>query len=212
MNRRPEKKDPPGDNGEGEYGEDIPDGGSGGPNIDEQTATVNQYVSNLFNTLNNKISNIKDHCTFSIGNVLEGTKSIIILHKQDIYDKTTNIECKVKLGLDEGQMRIVVAHECLHLVLLEISRNAGSPSVLSNENKELYELIKDFNINQGHHEYMATHIDEFKQLLREAFPGESNEYYEYGVWGGGLIYTNAFYDLSNDTKCNILNYLQNNGI
>ena len=44
----------------------------------------------------------------------------------------------------------------------------------------------------GHHEYMGSHVDKMEERLRSAFPGQSEDFYKYGKWGGGATSSDAF--------------------
>jgi len=41
--------------------------------------------------------------------------------------------------------------------------------------------------NLGHHMYMGGHVDELEQLLRNAFPGQDEDFYNYGEVGRRCI-------------------------
>ena len=41
-------------------------------------------------------------------------------------------------------------------------------------------------INDGHHEYMGSHVDKMEERLQSAFPGQSEDFYKYGKWGEEL--------------------------
>lgn len=38
-------------------------------------------------------------------------------------------------------------------------------------------------MNEGHHEYMGKHTDIMEGILKDAFPGESDDFYNYGEMG-----------------------------
>lgn len=41
-------------------------------------------------------------------------------------------------------------------------------------------------INDGHHEYIGSHVDKMEERLQSAFPGQSEDFYKYGKWGEEL--------------------------
>lgn len=47
--------------------------------------------------------------------------------------------------------------------------------------------LSEGEVNAGHHLYMGGHADEMEQLLRDAFPGQSEDFYNYGKWAGGAM-------------------------
>ena len=64
-----------------------------------------------------------------------------------------------------------------HVILLEKSRKAGNVTEFEKNNKELYDAITNKNnLNEEEHEY----IDIMESLLREVFPGEPDDFYNYG--------------------------------
>lgn len=137
----------------------------------------------------------------------------------DILYGNSSITLTLSSSLTEIQQMIVLAHEYMHLMLLEISRNAGSPNAFYYKNSELYndivhskEATDVGKINDGHHQYMGGHIEEVEDLLREAFPGKEQDFYEYGKWGGGATESDEFKDLNNEEKRDIINYLKKNGL
>lgn len=64
------------------------------------------------------------------------------------------------------------------------------------------------NLNEGHHEYMGGHTDIMEKLLREAFPGESDDFYNCGKWAGGATNSNTFLNLPKEEQKAVLNYLR----
>lgn len=93
--------------------------------------------------------------------------------------------------------------------LIDISRGAGGQSQLSVINQELA-LCLGMGINEGHHKYSSRYMNEYEALLRDLFPGESEDFYRYGKWGGGLTETEAFNNLSNAERKAIQRYLIKN--
>ena len=62
------------------------------------------------------------------------------------------------------------------------------------------------------HFYMGQHIEEMEQLLRDAFPGPDDDFYECGKWGGGALNSDAFEELSEEEQNAITNYLSSVGL
>ena len=109
----------------------------------------------------------------------------------------------------------------MHLKILQISQDAGSPSELGRSNPELYGIINMFYankennlywLNDAHHFYMGQHVEEMEQLLREAFPGMDDDFYEYGKWGGGAFNSDKFDQLPFELQKEITDYLSNIGL
>jgi hypothetical protein len=67
-------------------------------------------------------------------------------------------------------------------------------------------------LNDGHHWYWGNNIDEFEEMLRGAFPNQSEDFYEYGKWGGGFYNSPAFDALPQEDKDAIFDYLEDNGL
>lgn len=122
-----------------------------------------------------------------------------------------NIESVITVnsGLTDTQRQLVMAHEYVHIILLEESRLAGNATNFEKNNKELYDAIMNKNnLNEGHHEYMGGHTDIMEKLLREAFPGESDDFYNCGKWAGGATNSNTFLNLPKEEQKAVLNYLR----
>lgn len=184
------------------------------PEVSPEQERINNIVSTLESKISSTIENIKDKVTFTIGTPNQNTLTSSTMTMNDVFDKTTDLTFYIQPGLDETQQKLVLAHEYMHLQLLEISRNAGSPGALGRENPELMTAINTNgqDVNAGHHEYMGSHVDELETMLREAFPGESDEFYEYGKWGGGAFDSSAYYDLSSSERNEINKYLKSMGL
>ena len=55
---------------------------------------------------------------------------------------------------------------------------------------------------------MGNNIEIVEQLLRNTFPGESNDFYRYGRWTGGAFNSDAFDNLSETERNAIRKYLK----
>lgn len=107
---------------------------------------------------------------------------------------------------DEGYL-LIVAHELIHLALFDISLKAGNIENLKQINPMLARYL-DLNIHADpHHEYMGK-MTNYEQILRDAFPGKSREFYEYGKWGGGLMDSRSFDKLPENEQKAIRKYLK----
>lgn len=181
-------------------------------NDDKDSAIENKKIStavtNLLCILGNKVTNIVNYATFKIGLPAQNTLASSTMKYQDIFDQTSTITIIVKMGLTDIQQHLILAHECMHLVLIEVSRNAGSESALSQTNQELFNDIRQDGVNEGHHKYMGGHIDQVEQLLRSAFPGQDEDFYEYGKWGGGAMNSDEFTQLPKYKQHNTEVYLK----
>ena len=67
-------------------------------------------------------------------------------------------------------------------------------------------------INDGHHEYIGSHVDKMEERLQSAFPGQSEDFYKYGKWGGGATSSDAFENLTQSEKEKINEYLIKNNL
>ena len=117
-----------------------------------------------------------------------GTLASMKLGESYFYDHSKNITIKVNPNLNETQLQVVLAHEFIHLILIEISRDAGSEEMLKIANRELWDAIQKYDnlpeipyktvnkYNLGHHEYMGSHIDEIESILREIFPDKMKNF------------------------------------
>ena len=66
----------------------------------------------------------------------------------------------------------------------------------------------DANVRE--HEYIADYyLDEYEAVLRELYPNQEEEFYEYGKWGA-LTTTNAFRKVPIEEQNKIKYYLYNN--
>ena len=176
----------------------------------------------LVRSLGDAIGSVKVGLTIEIGTPANSQFSeIVSLTTSDLFEKNQNYIIRIVSDLDDTQQKLVLAHEFMHLKLFEISQGAGSASELGRSNPELYGIInlyhadKDNNLywlNDAHHFYMGQHVEEMEQLLRDAFPGMEEEFYEYGKWGGGAHASDAFRGLSFDEKTIIATYLVSIGL
>ena len=59
---------------------------------------------------------------------------------------------------------------------------------------------------------MGNHIAEMESMLRKAFPGQSEDFYRYGRWGGGAVDSDAFKNLTQAERDAIRKYLKEIGL
>lgn len=108
----------------------------------------------------------------------------------------------------DDRFLLIVTHEFVHLALFDISRTAGNINELNKINMMLARSL-DLNIGADpHHEYIGKIIDVYEQILRDAFPGKSEEFYRYGKWGGGIRDSYRFEMLPSADQKTILEYLK----
>ena len=100
----------------------------------------------------------------------------------------------------------------MHLALLEMSQETGSREKLGETNPELLGAMNLYGVNEGHHFYMGEHVEEVEQLLRDAFPGMDDDFYEYGKWGGGTFNSDKFDQLPKEEQDAIEEYLRGIGL
>ena len=122
-------------------------------------------------------------------------------------------------SLTELQLMIVMAHEYTHLELLEKSRTAGSSNEFALKEPELLSAINNSSeptdwgkINDGHHEYMGSHVERWKNVYEVLSPVQSEDFYKYGKWGGGATSSDAFLKLTKSERDKIIEYLTNNNL
>ena len=163
------------------------------------------------NHLGDAIKNIKVGLTIKVtDNTLLGQVTPITVG--DLWKHTQYYVIEIQSGLTEIQMELVLVHEFMHLKLFEISQDAGSAAELAKSNLELLTALNRYDINEGHHFYMGEHIEETEELLRQAFPGRDEEFYEYGKWGGGAMDSNVFKQLASMEQLAIIVYLSELGL
>ena len=68
--------------------------------------------------------------------------------------------------------------------------------------------LSEGEVNAGHHLYMGGHADEMEQLLRDACPGQSEDFYNDGKWAGGGYESDEFKALSMDERLKTYDYLK----
>jgi hypothetical protein len=132
----------------------------------------------------------------------------------DLFDSSKDLTLYIPEGLTDTQLKLILGHEIAgHLGLLDDMRQAGNMSNLYNVNSELYsDINRLYDLNAGQHEYIGNHIDQFESILREAFPGESEDFYNYGKWGGGIFNSSAFDALPGGEKRDVRRYLKDNDL
>ena len=212
--------DPGGGNeGDGNEGDDT-----GGDEVfpDDDTPSGDDYP-----TLEQIINSKKDALIISMGSALGSVKvglTVVIgtpngspfasceFTLGDLWNKLRNYTIIISGNLNDIQQDLVLAHEFMHLKLLQISQDAGSSRELALSDLELLTALNLYGVNDGHHFYMGQHVKEMEQLLREAFPGMDDDFYEYGKWGGGAFNSDKFDQLSKEEQDAIEEYLRGIGL
>lgn len=119
-------------------------------------------------------------------------------------------------AMSPDMYKLVVGHEFYHLYVYGISRDAGSMSNLYSKDQGLQSLLNNFtkdgktDINGAHHEYIGNDNAKYEGFLRDAFPGEKEEFYKYGKWGGGISDSEAFKKLPVQEQDEIKKYIKDN--
>lgn len=85
------------------------------------------------------------------------------------------------------------------------SNGQGLQSLLNNFTKD-----GKTDINGAHHEYIGNDNAKYERFLRDAFPGEKEEFYKYGKWGGGISDSEAFKKLPVQEQDEIKKYIKDN--
>lgn len=130
---------------------------------------------------------------------------------EEVLYKNIPTEITINKGLTEIQLKFVMSHEYVHIILYEKSRTAGNAEKLLEQDKDLYNYINDKkDAQQAHHEYMGKHTDIMENILRDTFKGESEDFYNYGKWAGGGVHSDAFKELDEEKQKEIKMYLRNN--
>ena len=210
-------------------------GGSGpgsGPenNQTTQSQQYNQNARNILDVLkkNNLQTNLTLILSSQISTVIEDLSkskisqyAYIDVNKTNnaIFNPDTKYAFHIADNLSPTTLKLILAHEYMHLYIFEQMMSAGSFQELSMTNLELSSYINMYRslspddfINAAHHEYMGNNIEIVEQLLRNTFPGESNDFYRYGRWTGGAFNSDAFRDLSKTERIAIFKYLKKNGL
>jgi hypothetical protein len=179
-------------------------------------ATVDSLEERLMNSVANLIANVSNQfAILFVSSLSDGNIAGFTLSFSDMFDSSKPLTLQFPVGLTDTQMKLILAHEILgHLTLFDVMREAGNLSNLSQENPDLYIAIgqNQWNPNDGHHWYWGNNIEEYEQMLRGAFPGESEDFYEYGKWGGEFYNSPGFDALPPDEQIAILEYLDDNDL
>ncbi len=109
------------------------------------------------------------------GNLAEGVSDKATI--SEILYKNVPLTLTFNSSLTELQLMIVMAHEYTHLELLEKSRTAGSSNEFALKEPELLSAINNSSeptdwgkINDGHHEYMGSHVERWKNVYEVLSP------------------------------------------
>lgn len=99
----------------------------------------------------------------------------------------------INLGSYDGDvaLKAVLGHVFFHLKLMDEIVRAGSAGRLQQMNPDLAADYAYARYGWGvreQHRYMAAHREEGEELLRWAFPLESENFYKYGYWCGWMGY------------------------
>lgn len=189
-----------------------------GPKIDTtgMSKTLQSQINSIIKALK-KIGlsdKVLNHLTVRIGlcplrigatTDLDGSKADVLFG-----DKPLLMTLEKDPVMGHEMYKLVIFHEFYHMFLFGISRDAGSAANLSGINQTLLSFLNTTNINAAHHEYMGYDNARYEQVLREAFPGKTEAFYKYGKWGGGMIESEAFRNLSSQEQDKIKNYIENN--
>ena len=207
------------------FGEEYYYDQGAGSSSNSQTQQYNQAVQNKANSLKNAVSSARIHTFETIPNISVNINnqtsklgsvyysSSCISFTDQLYNKYMMVGIDIPANLTDIQQKLVMAHEVMHLILLDISRIAGSKEQLSIINNSLMQSIyKYMDVERGHHEYMGEHIYDMENLLRKAFPNESNDFYRYGKWGGGAFDSDVFNALPEAEQKAVFRYLSENNL
>lgn len=156
-------------------------------------------------------------------NSIKGSLKFVLSTNPDFHGKTVgamygNGEIIITLGSrligDKPLMMVVVMHEIKHVLLLEISRNAGSDAVLKQKNPDYNKELTAAYIKNGgtsgwqdnaDHEIMAKNVKQFEAQLRVLLPGQNEYFYQMGCWSS-LTDTKAFREFTKEEQNQIKDY------
>lgn len=199
-----------------------PDSGGGGTTqsaLSQKAQNIKQKLDVTFaGVLGNikKVVRMKEGTTTS-GKLAEGIPDKATMNEM-LYSNVP-INMTFSSSLTDLQLMLVMTHEYTHFELLEKSRTAGSRNQFTLKEPELSSDINNSNeatswgkVNDDHHEYMGSHIGEMESRLRSTFPGQSEDFYKYGKWGGGATDSKTFGELPKKEQRKIKNYLKRNGL
>lgn len=182
-------------------------------NKDKYDEKIKKVAGVVVDKFGERLSDIKDRMTIREGFVYPGNLAQSVYRIDQVFDKTATYVIVVSPFLDDLQMKLVVFHEMEHMMYFQLTQLLGREN-FAVEYKDLMFILNTSNndVNAAHHEFMGIQIDEIEKLMRETFPGESEEFYRYGKWGGGAYNSSAFDKLSDDEQQNIFNYLETIGL
>ena len=208
------------DDGYGYGGYNPGNGDTGGQTDDEYLNKIQDYANTIQNVFSTRIRQTTLN-KFSIivdpSKINQGKKAVIY---GELY-RDMDIVLYMPPGLTDIQMKLILVHEYAHLMLFDICRIAGRNNVYQYD-LALHSLMKAApNDESAQHQYMGNEMIEtfgtlknprYADILRLAFPNESEEFYEYGQWGGGATDAWDFQKKSDEEKLLIGNYLENIGL
>lgn len=153
----------------------------------------------------------------------QGTPTLLIetakIYLSRLYFSDDPVVFFVSDNMTEIQARLAIGHEFFHMKIWEITREYGSLSELAQRypelakylDKETYQMEPHYSdANVREHEYIADYyLDEYEAVLRELYPNQEEEFYEYGKWGA-LTRTKAFKTNPRKDKSKIKRYLSKN--
>ena len=154
-----------------------PDGGDVQPVLSQKAQAIKKKLDVTFAGL---IDNIKKVVRMKEGKTGDGNLAEGVSDKATISEilyKNVPLTLTFNSSLTELQLMIVMAHEYTHLELLEKSRTAGSSNEFALKEPELLSAINNSSeptdwgkINDGHHEYMGSHVERWKNVYEVLSP------------------------------------------
>ena len=205
----PDPEPSTGDGNDDEFPEDDLPSGDDYPTLEQ---IINSKKDALIISMGSALGSVKVGLTVVIGTPNGSPFASCEFTLGDLWNKLRNYTIIISGNLNDIQQDLVLAHEFMHLKLLQISQDAGSSRELALSDLELLTALNLYGVNDGHHFYMGQHVEEMEQLLREAFPGMDDDFYEYGKWGGGAFNSDKFDQLPFELQKEITDYLSNIGL
>lgn len=185
-----------GDNGYGPGGGSGSGIGTGGDNSggvappSSEPEPLDTATRNMINMLHAKVRLDLKIFTRTTVSVFYGT----LPQNKKAYGEYSRTQNKVNIiiskGYNEDQLALIMFHEFYHIHCFE----------------EYPDLDDEPDTDAAHHEWMSNHLDEYERQLREIYPGQPEDFYIYGKWGG-LLNTETFKNLSWEYKDYIYKYL-----
>lgn len=141
-----------GETGDDEDGDDSPDDYTplGNENLTpEQIVNSKKYA--IVCAMGSDLRSVKEGLSVIIGIPNGSPFASCEFTIGDLWEKLRDYTIVIIDGLNDTQQSLILAHELMHLALLQISQDAGSQRELGVSNPELLGAMNLHGVNEGHH-------------------------------------------------------------